>query len=57
MKFEVEENVLKVTINYLTGKPYKETAQLIDLLQKSKPIEEKKGEKQNDGKAKEPKFQ
>jgi len=42
MRFEVEENVLKATINYLVEKPFKETAQLINALQKSKPIEEKK---------------
>ena len=57
MKFEVEENVLKATINYLGKKPFEETEQLINVLRQSKPIEEKKGEKENDGKPKEPKVQ
>jgi len=37
-EFKVEEKVLVNVINYLAGKPYKETVDLITALQKSTPI-------------------
>jgi hypothetical protein len=41
MKYQVEEQVINATIQYLATKPYAETFQLIQTLQQSQPVGDK----------------
>ena len=48
--YEVSEQVLIATLNYLATRPYQEVAELITVLRQSKKIEPKKEANETDNK-------
>jgi len=46
MQYIIEDKLAQAILNYLTEKPYREVAALINALSKMKPVEEPKTQKE-----------